>query len=1089
MTRHALGVRPGSVTTDLEQMATLTRRPRGQTGPEHIACPACLGRLQSAVQLYRGEFCAGVDIAHSPQADDWLFQMRETWRHHVVATVHDLWEVAAACDDDEAALAAARRLVELEPWSEHGHERMMRSLARLDRAAAAKHYRHFRELLGRELDIEPSEALTAIYRQIVNAPGVLDSPVEPVAKDVTAASGRPRRQRTGFDWADRPGGLFVGRDRELHLLSQAAARSREGRGVLVLVRGEAGIGKTRLLCEFVGELAEGQAPLLVRTTACLENDDLPYAAVARLLAPDLEPDRMTESGSPAPERKPEAAVGDDPAVRTAFTDKGFDVDRLDRLVELVMGGAVAEARGGPLSAAGKRAAVGRPAVFDAVARHVVRGAARTPLVLVLEDLHWAPPSTVALIRHVVQAAESSRILVLLSYRENDLDASARLALAELRRGPDVVDVSVTGLEVEPVARLGAYLGVAHPAGTAREVHARTAGNPFFVHELLRAARFPDDQPRSAEGEPSVPAAIRDIVAARVARLPEETQRSLVVAAVAGPDFDLDLVAAVRRMDPGTVLTTLEPAERAALIAPTSLPGHWAFAHDLLRDAQLASLTVSARTRLHAKIAAALVERQRCGRHIAGADLVRHLLAAGPLVPANTVFEVCFRAGHQAGRALAFEEAVTFYGHALDALSRSAGEDDTQRCELLVAMGETMRRGGDAGHRAVLLDAAGLAQRIGHPELMADAIVAVAPGGWATRFGRPDPALADLARRALSRLPAADLRRRATLTALLAADVSLGPDHRQAAGISAEAVEMARRSGDPATLVFVLLRHYWAAYDPLDLPARRAVLDEAVALAGEIDDLEAEVYARSCRVNDAMAVADLDAALSDVEIIEEKAPWLGQAFYTWLGLEKRSGLALLRGDLHGAEALSVEAALAGTGSPSAAPVATRAAQRCLIAIESGRVEDLLDEATAAADAMPAFRAWTAVVAALHCHAGRLDEAAALLEDLTAHDFEDLPRNLSWVSALVCASTVAVALGDRERASLIRERLLPCSGRLDWFGGGSFGPVDLALGRLDLLLGDEAEGERHLRNAVGLCRRVGAHGFLALSRATLAGVHAS
>ena len=384
----------------------------------------------------------------------------------------------------------------------------------------------------------------------------------------------------------------------------------------------------------------------------------------------------------------------------------------------------------------------------------------------------------------------------------------------------------------------------------------------------------------------------------------------------------------------------------------------------------------------------------------------------------------------------------------------------------------------------MLEAATAAEQLGDPYRLTEAVLTLLPGGWASRCGRPDPVVAGLARRALSQLPTGATDRRARLNALLAAEASVSGEPAQARGLAGVALALARQSRDAATLEFVLPRYLWAAYDPEDIAGRRRVLDEAVVVAEQTGNGELGVYARACRVDLAVEAADLTAALADMELVEEQGPRLRQPFYAWLGLEKRSGLAQLWGDLDEAESLGAHALAVGepAGSPAAASV--RAGQLCLIRLDQGRAEEAIDIARPLSRELPAFPAWGALLGYLCCEAGQPERGRDELDRIAANGFADLPRNNTWRSALHCAAAIAVATADRHRARLIYRLLLPASGRLEWFGGGSFGPNDLPLGRLAQLLGDSAAADQHLRSAVTLNQRVGARGYRARSLLALA-----
>ena len=289
-----------------------------------------------------------------------------------------------------------------------------------------------------------------------------------------------------------------------------------------------------------------------------------------------------------------------------------------------------------------------------------------------------------------------------------------------------------------------------------------------------------------------------------------------------------------------------------------------------------------------------------------------------------------------------------------------------------------------------------------------------------------------------------------LNALLAADAAFSGHQGRARELARVALDEARRSGDSELVAFALLRCYWVNWDPEDPEARRRLLDEVVEIGIELHDADLTVYALACRVDALIESADLASAVNDIEVMEEHAGHTHEALYRWLGAQKRSGLALLHGDLELAERLGDEALRVGRAASSPVVHSTWAVQRCLIRLEQHRAAEAIDLAATCADQQPGFPAWRALLALLLVHDGRHHEAQqahrAVMGSLARH-----PRNSTWRSGMHCAGVTAIALGDGPGAAQIYDLLLPSRGALDWVGGASFGPTDLILGRLAHALG--------------------------------------
>ncbi|MGH9271733.1 MAG: hypothetical protein ACRDZ2_10720, partial [Ilumatobacteraceae bacterium] len=495
------------------------------------------------------------------------------------------------------------------------------------------------------------------------------------------------------------------------------------------------------------------------------------------------------------------------------------------------------------------------------------------------------------------------------------------------------------LSRDAVISLAKASDVENPDELGAWLHQRGGGNPFFTLELLRSL---DHSGRGSQREPlarrggAVPAAVAELVDERLRRLPERTQSVLEWAAVIGTDFEVDVLAGASGIGAAHVLDALDAAERGAVIRPRrDRPGRFEFSHAMMRDAAVERLTATCRLRMHACVARALLTRRSSGDVVATAQIAHHLFSAGPAGDWRAAAAYGRQAGEIARRAHADEEAARQFQRALESLLQVPDRNVAEEVRLRIQLGEAQRRAGDQQHRDTLLAAAALATQIEDLQLVADAVLAMVPGGWSSSVGRPDPEVSGLARRALTGNGRLEADRRVRLTAVLAADATMSGDLVRARQLAGQALEDARGIGDRGLVAFALLRHYWAGWDPDDVGTRRRLLDEVVELGGALDDAELTVYAHACRVDALIESGDLDAATDDVEVVEQRADDVHQALYRWLGPQKRSGLAQLRGDLALAEQLGDEARRIGAAASSPVVDATWTAQRCLIRLEQGR----------------------------------------------------------------------------------------------------------------------------------------------------------
>ncbi|MEH1057858.1 AAA family ATPase [Micromonospora sp. CPCC 206171] len=386
--------------------------------------------------------------------------------------------------------------------------------------------------------------------------------------------------------------VLVGRQGEVGSLRTALARARAGQPTTVLVGGEAGVGKTRLLEEFGGLAGAAGARLLVGQCLELGEAGLPFAPFAAALR--------------------EVLRRDGPGVFD-----GYEPEFARLLPELGRGPAAVAAPAGPALSDAPRGYL-----FDLVGELFHRLAADQPLVLVIEDLHWADRSTRDLIGFLVRAARTARLLLVCTYRTDELHRGHPLRpfLAELDRSRSVERIELGRLDRDGTAAILADILGAEPAARAvDDVHERTQGNPFFIEELAAAG--------DPVGCATLPETLRDLLLARVDRLPDAAQRVLRIAAAGGTRFAHQLLAEVA----GLPESELEDALRAAVAAQLVVAdpdGDYEFRHALVREAVHDELLPGEHARLHARYAAAIeAQPQLVAAGRAPAELAHHWYAA------------------------------------------------------------------------------------------------------------------------------------------------------------------------------------------------------------------------------------------------------------------------------------------------------------------------------------------------------------------------------------------------------------------------------------------------------------------------------
>ena len=489
---------------------------------------------------------------------------------------------------------------------------------------------------------------------------------------------------------------FVGRAHEREGLDGSLKAVAAGERRVVLISGEPGIGKTSLSAAFAREAFEQGAVVLYGR--CDEDLGIPYQPWAEALGHLVRhaPDEVLAAHVDA--RGSELArLAPDLATRTTVGRASSSDGESERYL-----------------------------LFGAVVDLVARVSALAPVVLVLDDLHWADRQTVQLLRHVVSAEAPLRLFVIGTFRESDVGADHPLAegLAALHRESGVDRLALGGLgDDELLALLETTAGHEMPEeGVALRdaLLAETEGNPFFVGEMLRhlaetQAIYQNDQGRwvaSTDLRTSgLPVSIREVIGRRVARLGAQTQGALSLAAVIGRDFDVGLLARLVELDEDALIDLCDQAVTAAVLSEADVAGRYTFAHALIEHALYDSLSGGRRARAHRTVAEALEEI--CGDDPAEriGELAYHWAHATQ--PQDTLKAIAYaqRAGDRALEQLAPDEALRWYRDALDLLDRASADDPHRRAALVLGLGDAQRQTGDPAHRETLLAAGRLADDV------------------------------------------------------------------------------------------------------------------------------------------------------------------------------------------------------------------------------------------------------------------------------------------------------------------------------------------------------------------------------------------
>ncbi|MFN8558335.1 MAG: AAA family ATPase [Dehalococcoidia bacterium] len=590
---------------------------------------------------------------------------------------------------------------------------------------------------------------------------------------------------------------FVGRRTEMALLLDRLAGASHGRGGIVLITGEPGIGKTRLAAEFAAAAAGAGA--VVRWGRCYEGEGAPaFWPWMHLLR---------------------AHLSDQPGQTVALGLPGVLAELGRLLPEL------SERLTGP-SSPRLEPAQSRFRLFAAVTAFLIADArAAPPLALTLDDLHWADQPSLLLLQFLAREVSGAPLLVVGTYRDTELAEGHPLrgALAQLIREPWVERLPLSGLSVPEIAGyLTTVSGSAPPEDVAAALHRDTNGNPLYVTEL--APLLGADPSPQSERRPALSAGVRQTVTLRLDRLSPACRRLLDLAAVCGPDFDAGLLAAAGHLDRDTLFDALEEAERARiLVAMEGVPGRFAFSHALVQAALYEEIPTARRIRLHYHVGAALERAWVDDPTHYPAILAHHFHQAAALGAAGRAATWSGRAGDQALASLAYEEAVRHYERALQALDaplqapRPAAERRAERRTLLLALGDALNCSGRRDEARDVFAAAATLARGTSPDASARNAAdlgraALGFAGPLVSVGAVDGASVALLEEALA-TPAAEPAVRARLLARLAMELAWSADAERRARLCAEAIDLVRSTADAAGRAYVLHARHYALWTP------------------------------------------------------------------------------------------------------------------------------------------------------------------------------------------------------------------------------------------------------------------------------------
>jgi predicted ATPase/DNA-binding SARP family transcriptional activator len=820
--RDAIGLETSDADIDVAHARELIRRSRAHEHPGVAACRPCLDALAEAAQLFAGDFMSGFSLRDSAEFDDWQAGQAASLRDEFAGVLDHLVEGCSAMGRFDEAVAYAKARLALDPLQESSHQALMRLHAwRGDRSAALRQYRECVRVLDRELGVPVLEETAELYRCIIE--DRLESPkstlVPPEAtRDHVPLVGNEARS-AGDGLAAPP---MVGRAMELAQLT-ASLEAPGFRGQLMVIEGEAGIGKSRLLSEFVAQAwSSGRRAVVQR---CFEGEaELAYAPVVQALraAIELAGGKDGLSGVSA----------------TALADAAWLLPELAPWHE-------SSARPGGLEGPG-----GRVRFYHGLAE-VIFACIGSGGVLAVDDVHWADDATLDFLSFVAHRFDAWPLMVVVTWRSEGVAADHRLRamLADAERGGHGLHIGLGRLSADDVRQLLTQkLDTASP-GLARRLFEDTEGLPLFVVEYLAAIGWSD--PGSIE----MPANVQQLLRQRVAGIGEASRQLLTAAAVLGRSFPFDLVKEVSGRSEGEAVDALDELISRRLVVEVARPvaamgAQYDFYHDRLRDVVYSDASFARRRLLHRRAADALKAADR-GRadHTNAATIAQHLRQAGEEAEAATYYR---KAGDYARSRYANTEALSHFETALALGHR-------EEAELHEAIGDLQTL---AGRYGAALRSYETAAAVADPGRMARLEHKL--GGVYNRLG--DWELAERQfEEALAALEPAEEGLRARVCVDLSLTFLRRGNTERAQELAEEALLLAESAVDAAALAQVRNTLGIIARMRGELDSAETSLRASLALADELGDLGAKVAALN---NLSLALADREDYTAAFSFAEE-----------------------------------------------------------------------------------------------------------------------------------------------------------------------------------------------------------------------------
>jgi tetratricopeptide (TPR) repeat protein len=830
---------------------------------------------------------------------------------------------------------------------------------------------------------------------------------------------------------------FVGRSADLLTVEARLDLARSGRGGLILVSGEAGIGKTTFAAQCAARA--GDLGFQVAWGRCWEDGGAPsfwpWSQVVSVL------DLFIGESSSWPTKIPEFADWLDP-----------------------FSGHAAAALLSPMP--------DRFAAFAKFASSLCHLSCRNPLLIVLDDIHCCDDASLALLRFLAVELETNRIAIIATYREGQAETNRALSslVGVMSRYDYTYYIRLTGLSAADISELLNNCGIDVDTTVVTALLTRTGGNPFFIREVLRMhARSNNDSSGAAILLHALPRSIVEVVRVHLETTSVECQTLIRVASAIGLECDCDLLSHITMFDGVRLSAAACEAQQAGLVSFND-DNRLTFRHAVVRDAVYDGIDLQTKKSLHLAIARVIESRIGDDRR-AIRLLAHHYSLSLPTGSSEKALEFAIRAGREACSQLAYEEGISYYDSALRlGLGRLSSH---RRCEIMLALGECQLRSGYwAESRRTFQFAANEARENGNACQFARAAL-----GFKGSIGGtlpPDfPAIA-LLREAVALVEPNEIDLQIKLLSALAYALYFADCAPEMEILSSKALSLVGKVCDGNLERIALLAKLYTIW----MPTRTAeILSAATSLlrsacdAGDRDmQFRAHVFRYGAFLERGMGVP----AAEEMECVIQLSQELREARYLWQATAIRSNAAFICGNLPLSRQLAESARMLGDAvhdSSSNHCFLVQSLQIDAITGEFGKWDEILSKFVERYPSVPAYRAARAYVLSAE---GEIDKALSDLAALSAHSFSDLATNSLFLWTVGLIAEAAVNCGDLECCKSVHHIMEPFADHniVAVWGMGFSGPVAAKLALLSARCGAVNSANAYFRKAVKAYQAVGA-----------------